>query len=439
MDYLIKDNTLIGIADGVRDISGETENLSPSQMTTKLGNAGDEVDDQNGILQTLIQTIETKQKGEPDLIEKNVNANGTYTATDDEADGYSKVTVNVPPTPTQSKTLTLGADTPQTVAPDSGKVLSSVPVTLDTSVIKAENIKKDVQMLGITGAYEGSSERKASFVAGTMPFSGRFDSIAYGNGKFVAVGANTNKIVYSTGGVTWASKTISGISYFMGIAYGAGVFVAIGNSSVLYSTDGINWTNATVSTTTQWKRIVYGNGMFLLRSDTNAIAYSTDGINWLEASADLNGYHGIAYGAGKFVEAQTGYYCAYSKDGIYWTKVSTTSYGNSKVIYGGDKFITFSDRPATVSYSTDGITWSSANLPSINDNVDCGTWGNGLFILLTRTTNKVLYSSDGINWSKADMVSSSWWNSIAYGNGKFVAAGLNTNVNAYCDIRCAII
>ena len=94
-EYLIQRATLVGIADGVRDISGETENLSPVQMTTELGNAGDEVDDQNGILQTLIQTIESKQKGEPDLIEKTVNANGTYTATDDNADGYSQVVVSV--------------------------------------------------------------------------------------------------------------------------------------------------------------------------------------------------------------------------------------------------------------------------------------------------------------------------------------------------------
>ena len=57
--------------------------------------------------------------------------------------------------PEQAKTLTLGAAAPSTVTPDSGKVLSSVPVVLDTSVIKAENIAKDVQMLGITGEHEG--------------------------------------------------------------------------------------------------------------------------------------------------------------------------------------------------------------------------------------------------------------------------------------------
>lgn len=58
----------------------------------------------------------------------------------------------------QSKTLTLGASAPTTVTPDSGKVLSSVPVELDTSVIKAENIVKDVTMLGITGTHEGGGE-----------------------------------------------------------------------------------------------------------------------------------------------------------------------------------------------------------------------------------------------------------------------------------------
>ena len=57
----------------------------------------------------------------------------------------------------QSKTLTLGAAAPSTVTPNSGKVLSSVPVSIDTSVIKAENLAKDVRMLGITGKHEGGA------------------------------------------------------------------------------------------------------------------------------------------------------------------------------------------------------------------------------------------------------------------------------------------
>lgn len=69
--------------------------------------------------------------------------------------GFAAAIASIAPAkPEQSKTLTLGAAAPSTVTPDSGKVLSSVPVSLDTSVIKAENIKKDVQMLGITGTHE---------------------------------------------------------------------------------------------------------------------------------------------------------------------------------------------------------------------------------------------------------------------------------------------
>lgn len=57
--------------------------------------------------------------------------------------------------PEQSKTLTLGALVPSTVTPDSGKVLSGVSVSIDASIIKAENIAKDVTILGITGTHEG--------------------------------------------------------------------------------------------------------------------------------------------------------------------------------------------------------------------------------------------------------------------------------------------
>lgn len=78
--------------------------------------------------------------------------NGTYDVTN-----LASLVVNVLDTPTQSKTLTLGATSPQTVTPDSGYVLSSVPITLDTNVIKAENFAKDVTILGITGTHEGGS------------------------------------------------------------------------------------------------------------------------------------------------------------------------------------------------------------------------------------------------------------------------------------------
>ena len=64
----------------------------------------------------------------PNLQTKTATANGDISP-DDGYCGLGKVTVNVPATPTQEKTITITANGTQDVTPDSGKVLSKVTVT----------------------------------------------------------------------------------------------------------------------------------------------------------------------------------------------------------------------------------------------------------------------------------------------------------------------
>lgn len=59
-------------------------------------------------------------------------------------------------TPTQTKSMTLGASAPSSVTPDSGYHLSSVAPNIDTSVIKGENIRHGVNILGVQGTYYSS-------------------------------------------------------------------------------------------------------------------------------------------------------------------------------------------------------------------------------------------------------------------------------------------
>ena len=83
--------------------------------------------------------------GEATLINKNISANGTYNASSDSADGYKKVVVAVPQ-PTGNINIT---DTSQT------NVSAYATAQVVDADLVAGNIKKDVNILGITGTYEG--------------------------------------------------------------------------------------------------------------------------------------------------------------------------------------------------------------------------------------------------------------------------------------------
>ena len=143
----------------------------------------------------------------------------------------------------------------------------------------------------------------------TLPLSKYWTSVAYGNGRFVAVADNSNSTAYSIDGVTWMEATLPLFVTWTSVAYGNGKFVAIayGNKAA-YSADGITWTVATLPLSQNWKSVVYGNGKFVaVASDNrNKAAYSADGITWTVATLPLSvTWTSVAYGNGKFVQLPT--------------------------------------------------------------------------------------------------------------------------------------
>ena len=84
--------------------------------------------------------------------------------------------------------------------------------------------------------------------------SNDWNSVCYGNEKFVVVGTDGD-VAYSTDGISWTTTTISDAPTIMAVCCGNGKFVAVGriwNASgyyiraIYYSTDGINWTSKTM-------------------------------------------------------------------------------------------------------------------------------------------------------------------------------------------------
>ena len=287
-----------------------------------------------------------------------------------------------------------------------------------------------------------------------------WNSVCYGNGKFVAIAA-IGYVATSIDGINW---TVNGLSNtpraWYSICYGNGKFVAVafGHSVAAYSTDGINWTETVLSERKSWMSVCYGNGKFVTVPErnssypTNQFLYSYDGIEWYECNHNIahDSSTGVSwvvcYGDNKFVAV--GSYCyetdttliAYSTDGINWTEYclfkdyymiyNNICYGNGKYIAVGlGKFNEPNQWNAM--YSIDGINWTRINILDIDTELKGICYGNGKFMVVGNT-NKYAYSYDGITWYSDNISETSRdWRGVCYANDRFVAVSFKSNVFAY--------
>lgn len=107
-----------------------------------------------------INTTEGGGGGEVKNQNKTITENGVYTA-DSGYTGLGRVSVNVETTePTLASLTVIPSTTAQTITPPSGTdgyntvSVNAVTASIDSDIV-AENIKKDVEILGVTGTYEG--------------------------------------------------------------------------------------------------------------------------------------------------------------------------------------------------------------------------------------------------------------------------------------------
>ena len=95
-------------------------------------------------------------------------------------------------------------------------------------------------------------------------FSGGGISLAYGNGRFVAIeggNAGANNSFISFDGIDWQVGTFPVTANFSEVTYNGGLFMAVAkNSSTAYvSEDGLVWTAQSISTSENWISVVWGN------------------------------------------------------------------------------------------------------------------------------------------------------------------------------------
>jgi hypothetical protein len=266
---------------------------------------------------------------------------------------------------------------------------------------------------------------------------GYFESVAYGNGRFIAVGRDSTGgggpcMAYSTDGITWTDITNkmpkdTAFQTFEHITFcGSKFFISGWPGTIASSTDGESWT-VVVSNLREDISIAYGNGKYVFATFDSRIFYSTDGVTWTLAANRPSGfrYKQIVYGNGKFVALDYGNRMSYSADGVTWTVVPGT-YGGilGGIVFGDSKFVAFD--LGIIFYSTDGLTWTAVSLSEFSDwYCHNAAYGAGKFVAEANNQGRMTYSADGITWTqvKFDIFAGSKVDGIAYGNGRFVLVG----------------
>ena len=259
----------------------------------------------------------------------------------------------------------------------------------------------------------GSSWAAATTTSGNALGYG-FQSVAFGDGRFVALlrnlpeavfgdasRINTNLIQTSTDGATWTTRALpnsfnSGIS----ISYGSGVFVAtflngydswngssypVNHSRYATSTDGINWTSRAIPGATGGLRpmSVASNGtvhvMVVLGADfllgglatvVNTAYTSTDGVTWTARTLPSSArWCRVAYGAGRFVLTSPlgSTDVLTSKDGVTWTLGDlgvqasyVVSAGNATTMYAPPQYTFGYGRSASATTASASLTVSAS-------------------------------------------------------------------------------
>ena len=226
-----------------------------------------------------------------------------------------------------------------------------------------------------------------------------YGAIAYGNGLFVAIPRDTGSVCYtSPNGIDWTLRGLGVIGTWTAVAYGGGRFVAMGSSQITaYSFDAITWiAGGTTTIAPGPAAIAFGNSLFVAVYGSTSMATassSPDGVTWtLRTLPQAATWLAIAYGNGLFI-ALSGSTTkpAISSDGVNWVYGPNDMGRRTNLAFARGWFISFFG-PTTGFYrrSIDGIVWiSSAEPPGGLNYVGAASDGESLVVIAKSSTTAI--------------------------------------------------
>jgi len=223
---------------------------------------------------------------------------------------------------------------------------------------------------------------------GAAPTIVEITGLAYGNGTFVAVGAELqnasswNGVIYaSADGAAWTRVAGGSSGQPHDVKFGNGKFVALANviadggahpPNALISDDGRAWTTTgELPDRIVAERIAFGAGTFVTAGSQSHLR-STDGVTWTAfgpaASSSFAGT--VDFAAGHFLSWTRGEKAVSVYDGSTWSSgmLSTTSYAFDDLRVVNDRFVAVSIHDCCVGEVPSAIRWGTAS------SADGSTW-----------------------------------------------------------------
>ena len=154
-----------------------------------------------------------------------------------------------------------------------------------------------------------------------------------GGQMWIAVGAGTNSIAWSTNGTSWTGL---GTTIFSnqgsGIAWNGTMWVAVGQgtNTIAYSYDGKNWTGLGTSIfSAQGDAIAWNGSYWIAVGDGGSqVAKSTDGIHWSGGTIASFTPYGLAWNGTMWVAVGTG-------NAIQYIRLLMERHGQVVVVFSG--------------------------------------------------------------------------------------------------------
>lgn len=269
----------------------------------------------------------------------------------------------------------------------------------------------------------------------TAAYGYDLDDVAYGEGRFVAVGAGAT-LLTSNDGTRW-TRAASPVptTEFTGVLRAAGLWLAVANGGyVVTSTNALDWRLAT-QLTAPLRAVAWGAGRFVAVGDAGAWFSSTNGQDW-SAKHTLSGVGrlvDIVFANGRFLIAEQFGKGYTSSDGSAFTAntfpAPHSSFRAMSVAAGPSVFVAVDNFGRSL-VSSNGLT--AREITQAAYPLRGVAHGDGYFVAAGGSSSHEGYlylSSNLTGWSyRFGPDSIGLFSGVAYGQGLFVVVGEGGNI-----------